>query len=54
MARKPDSLENIKTQIDKEIAPEEIYNMVKSHNVLADSFESWEDFIKANLSGSRW
>lgn len=54
MARKPFSLEDLREQVDREIAPEEICDMVRTHRILSDTFEDWDEFQKANLSGNRW
>jgi len=54
MARKPFSLKDLRKQVRREIAPEEICDMVRTHKILPDVFEDWDEFQKANLSGNRW
>ncbi|MDD5598184.1 MAG: hypothetical protein PHV82_09575 [Victivallaceae bacterium] len=53
-ARKPCSLEEVKENITEEISPKELRKMVGTQKVLTDSFECWNDFYNANLSGSQW
>ena len=54
MARKPFSLEDLREQVSREIASEEICGMVRTHRILLDAFEDWGEFQEANLSGVRW
>ena len=53
-ARKPCSLEEVKENITEEISPKELRKMAGTQKVFTDSFECWDDFYNANLSGCQW
>lgn len=54
MARKPFSLQDLQEQIDRNITPEEINELIGNREILQDRFECWSDLYKADLSRSQW
>ena len=54
MARKPYSFKDLNEQINRKISSKEAQAMLKGQKININTFECWDDLMKADLSSSLW